>query len=79
MGMGDQKPKYTPAHGTAYDPVHRVRFASCLMRQCPHDGVQKKYGVGCYIAVYTCKRCQHGVRHPLFDGWTCALSAAETK
>ena len=73
MGMGDQKPKYTPSHHTSYCAVTRQYYADCAMRTCPHDGVQKKYGEGCKVSVYVCARCVHGEKHPCFAGYTCAL------
>lgn len=71
MGMGDQKPKFSPSHHKLYDPVSRQYFADCLMRKCPHEGVQSKYGKDCYVSLFVCKRCQYGKKHNLFSGWFC--------
>lgn len=79
MGQGDQKPKYTPSHHTSFCAVLRNYFPDISMRQCPHEAVQRKYGAGCKVSVYVCRKCQHGVRHKLFDGWACSYSSAETK
>ena len=53
------------------DAVTRLPFADIMMRKCPHEKVQARYGADCYVSVYTCKRCQHGVKHPFADAWSC--------
>lgn len=71
MGQGDQKPKYTPSHGTSYDAVLRQYFNDISMRECPNEIVQKRFGVGCKVSVYVCRKCRYGVKHKLFAGWGC--------
>ena len=74
VGQGDLKQKYTPSHNRSYCAVTRQYYADIMMRACPHDGVQKKYGAGCKVSVYVCARCQHGVKHPLCSAYTCSLA-----
>ena len=76
MGQGDLKQKYSPSHNRSYCAVTRQYYADIMMRTCPHDGVQRKYGAGCKVSVYVCQRCQYGVKHPLFAGYGCSY---ETK
>ena len=71
MGQGDQKPKYTPSHHTSFCAVTRQYYADILMRQCPHEAVQRKYGAGCKVSVYVCQKCKFGVKHKLFAGYGC--------
>ena len=63
----------------AVDAITRLPFPDVMLRTCPHPAVQKRYGAGCKVSVYTCKRCKHGERHGLFDGWGCAYSTDESK
>lgn len=63
----------------AVDAVTRLPFDDISLRPCPHPAVQKKYGAECMVSVYTCKRCQHGEKHELFDGWACKYTSSETK
>lgn len=73
MGMGDKQQKYTPSHHTSFCAVLRNYFPDISMRQCPHEAVQMKYGAGCKVSVYVCAKCRYGVKHPLFNGWSCTL------
>ena len=72
MGQGDKPQRYVPTHSRILCAVTRVKFNDCSMRPCPHEAVQRKYGAGCNVSVYVCRKCQHGVRHELFDGWGCS-------
>ena len=74
MGMGDTPQAYRPDHKPVVCAVTRLRFAGCMMRPCPHPTVQQRYGKGCNVSVYVCKKCRHGERHPLFDGYACTYS-----
>ena len=79
MGMGDKPQAFSPTHKTRTDAVSRLPFADISLRKCPHPAVQARYGQGCMVSVYTCKRCQYGQKHEFMDGWTCNYSTAETK
>ena len=74
MGQGDVKQKYSPTHNRSYCAVTRQYYADIMMRTCPHDVVQKKYGKGAKVSVYVCQKCRHGVKHPLCAGYTCSLA-----
>ena len=78
MGQGDQKAKFAPSHHTSFCAVTRQYYSNISMRQCPHEAVQRKYGAGCKVSVYTCKRCQYGKRHPLTDAWGCDYKPNDT-
>ena len=56
------------------DDVIGFRFAPVCMRQCPHPGVRKKYGVGgvANVLVYTCRKCRHHKNSPtIYGGVSC--------
>ena len=71
MGMGDKPERFRPHYGTSFCVVLKQYFDNMLMRYCPHEGVQEKYGRGCKVSVYVCRKCRYGVRHPQFAGWKC--------
>ena len=56
------------------DAVTRLPFADITLRKCPHPAVQARYGSGCMVSVYTCKKCQFGQKQKLFDGWGCGYA-----
>lgn len=61
MGMGDARRPFKPPHTTTRCDVTGYVFADCLMRQCPHPGVIKRYGSGgtAHVCHYVCRKCKH--------------------
>ena len=55
------------------DAITRLPFVPVALRKCPHQAVQKRYGAGCMVSVYTCKRCQYGEKHEMADAWKCTF------
>ena len=73
MGQGDKPREFNPAYKTIRDDVNGKCFAECLMRQCPHPSVIKRYGTGgvVTVSVYTCRRCRHKKEYQFYGGVSC--------
>ena len=77
MGMGDAKKPFNPFHKTIRDDVNGKCFAECLMRQCPHPSVIRRYGTGgvVMVSVYTCRKCRHKKEYHFHGGVSCTYDA----
>ena len=73
MEMSDKPKAFAPHHNTVRDDVIGKAFADCLMRQCPHPSVIKRYGTGgvAMVSVYTCRKCRYCKEYELHGGVSC--------
>lgn len=56
MGMGEQKPVFSPRHKRVRCVRCGNEFAEVTVRHCAHPAVQRTYGRGAVVCIYCCRR-----------------------